>query len=80
MLGRDARGGQDGLQLRDVQPEDSHAEREHDRGEQQQVLSPFIEGRRMLEDAQATGAEGHQAEPLPAEVSVFIPVFSLCRG
>lgn len=59
MLDRDARGSQDGLQLRDVKPEDGHAKGEDDRGEEPQVLSPFVEGRRMLEDAQATGAEGH---------------------
>ena len=35
-----------------------------DRREQQQIPSPLVEDRRILEDAQAAGAEAHKAEPL----------------
>ena len=70
MLSRHPRSRQHSLQLRNVKPEDGHAKRKDDRGEQQQILSLFVEGRWMLEDAQAAGAEGHEAEPLPVKVSI----------
>jgi hypothetical protein len=47
------------LQLGDVEPEDSHAERESDGWEEIEVLSGFIKGWRVLEDGEAAGAEGH---------------------
>ena len=64
MLRRDAGGVERGLQLRDIQPEDSHDEREEHSGEQVPVLRKVIEERRVLEDAETAGAERHQGEPL----------------
>lgn len=77
MLGRNARSSQHTLQLRDVKPEDGHAKSERDGGEEQQVLSALVEGRWMLEDAQAAGAEGHEAEPLPARISTQYEIESM---
>jgi hypothetical protein len=64
ILDRHLAGGQRGLQLRHVQPENGDAEGEGDGGEQPQVLRGLVEGGRVLEDAQAARAHGHQREPL----------------
>lgn len=58
MLRGNSGSGQHGLQLRDVKPEDGRAECESDGGEQQQGLGLLVEGRWVLENAQAAGAEG----------------------
>ena len=65
MLGRNLTRCKHFLQLRDVEPEDSHHKREGDSGEEVQVLRGFVEGGWVLEDAEAAGADSHQAEPLP---------------
>jgi hypothetical protein len=52
------------LQFWDVEPEESHSQREEDSWEQVEVLRGLVEGWRVLEDAEAAGAEGHQGEPL----------------
>ena len=85
MLHRHARGRQDDLQLRDVQPDDDHDESEKDGREEVPVLRLLVEEGRMLEDAQTAVAEGHEVEPLPAErkkkISRFVrKIISLCGG
>lgn len=67
MLNRHRGRGQRTLQLRDVEPENSYAEREGDCWKQVQVLCCFVEGWRVLEDGKPAGAQGHHAEPLPGE-------------
>ena len=54
-----AGGRQDSLELRDVEPEDGHAERKGDGREEVKILSGFVESGRVLEEAQAASADGH---------------------
>ena len=49
------------LQLRDIEPEDGHAEREPNN----EVLSAFAEAKRVLENSELPGAEGHEVRELP---------------
>ena len=50
VLDRHSRRVEDALKLRDVQPEDGHAERKGDSGEQEKILRAFVECRWMLKD------------------------------
>lgn len=52
------------LQLRYIQPEESHDEREEHCREQVPVLREFVEERWVLEDAETACAERQQREPL----------------
>jgi hypothetical protein len=58
-------GAEHGLEDGDVEPKDGHEQRKDDGGEQPEVLRQLVEGRRVLEDAPAAGANGHEVEPLP---------------
>lgn len=64
MLNRDASGAQDRLKLGNVQPQDGHGQRKQNGREQVPVLGCLIEQGRVLEDAEAAGAGGHEVEPL----------------
>ena len=64
MLCRDASSIERALQLRDIQPEDSHDEREEHSRKQVPVLREVVEEWWVLKDAETAGAEGHQREPL----------------
>lgn len=55
---------QNGLQRRDVQPEDSHGKRKDDSREQVPVLRVRVEQGRMLEDTESASSSRHQIEPL----------------
>lgn len=64
VLDGDLGGTEHGLEDGDVQPKDGHEQREDDGGEQPQVLGEPVKGGRVLEDAPAAGAHGHEVEPL----------------
>jgi hypothetical protein len=59
MLSRDPTRTQHILQLRDAEPEDSHAERKRDGREEVEILRGFIESRRVLKDGEAACAHTH---------------------
>src|SRR5277367_3824485 len=59
MLRGNIRRLQHALQLRDVEPEDGHGEREEDGGEEEEVVGSFVEGWWVGEDAETAGAHGH---------------------
>ncbi|KAG7005212.1 hypothetical protein G7Y79_00021g050790 [Physcia stellaris] len=71
----DTRLGSASLQLRDIEPEHGHAEREPDSEEEPQVF----EVSDVLENAEMPGAESHEAEELPGEemTSGYFGVVSL---
>ena len=65
MFSRHSRRRQDSLELRDIQPEDSHAQCESDGGEEEEILCLLVEGGWMLENGEAAGADCEEGEPLP---------------
>ena len=65
MLSRNPTRSQHILQLRDIKPENRHDERECDSWEEVEILSCFVERRRMLKDGKTAGADSHEGEPLP---------------
>jgi hypothetical protein len=64
MLCRDIAHTQCLLQFRYIQPDDCHHQGECNCREQIQVLSSFVECRRVLENAEPASTQRHQAEPL----------------
>lgn len=53
------------LQLRDVEPENGHDERERNGREEVQILCLSVESGWVLEDGETAGAEREECEPLP---------------
>ncbi len=59
MLSGDATRTQYILQLRDIEPEYRHAERERDSWEEVEILRGFVEGGWVLEDGKSARAHTH---------------------
>ena len=68
------------LELWDICPEDSHAQREGNRREKEQILCSSVKGRGVLKDAQASGADCQDCEPLPVNGEVSIINFVARNG
>ncbi len=64
MLNRDLSRPQHILQLRDIKPKDSHAQRKGHSRKEVPILSLLVEQWRVLEDAESSRADGEEIKPL----------------
>ncbi len=65
MLSRDSPRAQYILQLRDIEPKNSHDESERDGREEIEVLCRFVESWWVMEDAKTARPHGREVEPSP---------------
>lgn len=63
------------LELWDIRPKDSHAQREGDRRKKEQILCSSVKDRGVLKDAKTSGADCQECEPLPVKGEVGLLVF-----